>query len=81
VANDWAEVERARDLGAFEGLPPLIAAGGLTPETVGDVVRRLRPYAVDVSSGVEEGDVGIKSRAKIAAFIAAVREADASSDR
>jgi len=76
VANDWDEIARARDAGAFEGLPPIIAAGGLTPETVADVVRRLRPYAVDVSSGVEDGPVGVKSQARIEAFVRAVREAD-----
>ena len=74
-ANDWAAVRRHRDAGAFEGLPSLIAAGGLTPETVGDVVRHIRPWAVDVSSGVEEKK-GVKSVEKIRAFIRAVREAD-----
>jgi phosphoribosylanthranilate isomerase len=53
----------------------LIAAGGLTPATVGDVVRRLRPWAVDVSSGVESSR-GVKSIDKMTAFVAAVREAD-----
>lgn len=77
ITNDWSEVERARDAGAFAGLPPVILAGGLTPETVGDVVRRLRPYAVDVSSGVEGPTVGVKSRDRLAAFIDAVRNADA----
>jgi phosphoribosylanthranilate isomerase len=75
VANDWAAVLKHREAGAFEGLPQLIAAGGLTPETVGDVVRQLRPWAVDVSSGVESSK-GIKSVERIHAFVRAVREAD-----
>jgi phosphoribosylanthranilate isomerase len=53
VENDWDAIAAARSAGQFEGLPPIIAAGGLTPANVGDVVRRLRPYAVDVSSGIE----------------------------
>ncbi len=76
VANDWHAVQRCRESGAFDGLPPLIAAGGLTPETVGDVVRTLRPWAVDVSSGVESGK-GVKSVEKLREFVRAVREADA----
>ena len=74
VANDWEEILAAQQAGAFEGLP-LIAAGGLTPETVADVIRTLHPFAVDVSSGVESA-MGIKSEEKIRDFIAAVRSVD-----
>lgn len=56
---------------------PLIVSGGLTPENVGDAVRVLRPFAVDVSSGVETAP-GVKDSALIAAFCDAVRKADAS---
>ena len=51
---------------------PVVLAGGLTPENVGEAIREIRPYAVDVASGVEERP-GIKDHKKIAAFIAAAR--------
>lgn len=54
---------------------PMIVAGGLTPAHVGAVVLRLRPYGVDVSSGVESAP-GIKDVGAIRSFCAAVREAD-----
>ncbi|HYO09823.1 MAG TPA: phosphoribosylanthranilate isomerase [Tepidisphaeraceae bacterium] len=76
VANDWPAIAEAINAGAFEGLPALIAAGGLRAETVADVVTRIRPWAVDVSSGVE-ASLGAKSPEKIEAFVRAVREADA----
>jgi phosphoribosylanthranilate isomerase len=66
---DWALVP-----GSLER--PLVLSGGLTIENVGSAVRRVRPWAVDVSSGVESTK-GIKDAAKVAAFIAEVRNADA----
>jgi phosphoribosylanthranilate isomerase len=68
VAFDWSLIPR--------GLPlPVILSGGLTPENVREAVRRVRPSAVDVSSGVESAK-GIKDAAKIAAFIRGARNAD-----
>jgi phosphoribosylanthranilate isomerase len=75
VANDWAGLAAAQRIGTLDGLPPLIVAGGLTPETVGGVVRALRPFAVDVSSGIEVAR-RTKSPERMATFIAAVRAAD-----
>jgi phosphoribosylanthranilate isomerase len=55
----------------------LVLSGGLTADNVGDAMQRVRPVAVDVSSGVEMSK-GIKDHSKIAAFVVAVRKADES---
>lgn len=54
---------------------PLVLSGGLDPANVGEAIRRVRPMAVDVSSGVEAAK-GIKDHLKIKAFVEKVREAD-----
>ncbi len=51
---------------------PYFLAGGLDPQNVAEAIRRLHPYAVDVSSGIETD--GSKDREKIAAFVTAVRK-------
>ncbi|MFJ7565910.1 phosphoribosylanthranilate isomerase [Herminiimonas sp. NPDC097707] len=59
--------------------PRVVLSGGLSAQNATDAVQRVRPYAVDVSSGVER-DKGIKDIAKIRAFIDAVHSADANAD-
>lgn len=54
----------------------IVLSGGLTPLNVASAVARVRPWAVDVSSGVETGEKGIKDHRKIAQFIEAVKNAD-----
>lgn len=70
---DWSVIPAAR---VREQMRPLVLSGGLTSGNVGEAIRRARPWAVDVSTGVESAK-GIKDAAKIAAFIAEVRNADA----
>lgn len=55
---------------------PVLLAGGLTPGTVGEAIRTVRPFGVDVSSGVERAS-GVKDPGLIRAFCDAVRAADA----
>ncbi len=70
-AFDWSELARL-----MPGLTkPIILAGGLTPENVGDAIHAVRPYAVDVSSGAER-ERGVKDPALIEAFCKAVHAAD-----
>lgn len=63
---DWSLAEGVSEVA------PVILAGGLTPENVAEAIRAVRPYAVDVASGVESSP-GVKDPAKLARFIAAAR--------
>jgi phosphoribosylanthranilate isomerase len=65
---DWSLVPAER-------IRPMVLSGGLTRENVGTAIRRVRPWAVDVSSGVESAK-GIKDAAMMAAFITEVRNAN-----
>ncbi len=69
VVSEWSLCRRLRDAIAPT---PLILSGGLNQENVGGAIRSVRPYAVDVSTGVEASP-GIKDRAKVKAFVLAAK--------
>ena len=66
---NWALAREASRFGT------IILAGGLTPGNVGQAIREVRPFAVDVASGVEAAP-GVKDEQKLRRFFAAVMEAD-----
>jgi phosphoribosylanthranilate isomerase len=68
AAFDWARVPPAL-------APRVVLAGGLNPGNVAEAIRLVRPYAVDVSGGVESAQ-GIKDLVKISAFMQGVRDGD-----
>lgn len=70
VAFDWDSLA-----GRLPCVAPVVIAGGLRPDNVGDMVRVLRPFGVDVSSGVEVSP-GVKDHRLMNEFIAAVQAAD-----
>jgi Phosphoribosylanthranilate isomerase len=76
--HDW---ERTRELVA-ELAVPVVLAGGLRPSNVGDAVRAVRPFAVDVASGVERADeAGVKDADAVRTFVrGAARALDEATD-
>lgn len=72
IAFDWAGLAKVKHHFA----KPIILAGGLNPNNIGEAIRVVQPYAVDVSSGVESSR-GVKDVGLIKAFCEAVKEADA----
>lgn len=67
---DWAQIPRQSN-------KPLILAGGLTPENVAEAIRQVRPFGIDLSSGVESAP-GIKDAEKIRKLMNEVRQIDCS---
>lgn len=67
---DWSWIPERRER-------PLVLAGGLAPETVGEAIARVRPMAVDVSSAIQGPDARSKDAARMERFMAAVLAADA----
>lgn len=69
VQADWHSIPKEFPM-------PIVLAGGLHADNVAEAVRTVRPWAVDVSSGVEQAK-GIKAPHKMSAFVRGVRDADA----
>lgn len=70
TVHDW---NMSRDIAEMIRPKPLILAGGLTPENVKEAIHSVKPYAVDVSSGVETSP-GVKDPSKIIEFVERVKE-------
>jgi len=75
VSFDWGIARRLQDAGL-----PVLVAGGLTPESVKECVGSIRPFGVDVSSGVEVAP-GKKDPEKVKAFVQGARQAEAEASK
>jgi len=71
---DWQTLKTYQPAHPEEPLPPLVLAGGLTPDNVAMAIRTVRPQAIDTASGVETSP-GRKSEALVRRFVEAAREA------
>ena len=77
-AFDWSLLEGRPRAGASRAdAPRLVLAGGLRPETVGEAIRQVGPFAVDVSSGIQGNDPRKKDTVRMERFMTAVLQADA----
>lgn len=74
---DWSSLAAFEQSGGLRDLPPYLLAGGLNAKNVGEAIRRVRPWGVDVSSGVESSR-GIKDSGLIREFCVTIKNADAS---
>lgn len=70
----WDWVGHARDAGQLQDWPPLVLAGGLHPGNVAQALQTVRPFGLDVCTGVES-EPRIKDPARVLAFVNAVRQA------
>jgi phosphoribosylanthranilate isomerase len=71
---NWDLIAHARQKGEMEAVGPVILAGGLDASCVGEAIRKVHPWAVDVASGVESAP-GVKDLEKVREFLEAVRKA------